>query len=175
MILAEKIERKVYVNQEDFVSHIRPPSWLWFLLSFLRELLMSITCNSLLSRDVTSVLSVQMVVKGKWQGKLLLQNIYMYMIVTLKVVYDHVGNSVSLRCAILYFENQSNFILPDHHLEIGNEISSKKSRGWNLRIDTIWAAVVNPIQIGREYCIVLKVQMHLNNHVNQLFWWYELF
>ena len=50
-------------------------------------------------------------------------------------------------------------------------------------IDTIWAAnlygiykasrrraVVNPIQIGREYCIVLKVRMHLNNHVNQLFW-----
>ena len=47
-------------------------------------------------------------------------------------------------------------------------------------IDTIWAAdlygiykasrrraVVNPIQIGREYCIVLKVRMHLNN---QLFW-----
>ena len=29
-------------------------------------------------------------------------------------------------------------------------------------------AVVNPIQIGREYCIVLKVRMHLNNHVNQL-------
>ena len=46
---------------------------------------------SLLSRDVTSILSVQMVVKGKRQGKLLLQNIYMYMIVTLEVVYDHVG------------------------------------------------------------------------------------
>ena len=27
MILAEKIERKVNVNQEDFVSHIQPPSW----------------------------------------------------------------------------------------------------------------------------------------------------
>ena len=39
--------------------------------------------NSLLSRDVTSVLSVQMVVNGKCKGKLLLQNIYMYMIVTL--------------------------------------------------------------------------------------------
>ena len=25
MILAEKNERKVYVNQEDFVSHIQPP------------------------------------------------------------------------------------------------------------------------------------------------------
>ena len=32
--------------------------------------------NTLLSRDVTSVLSVQMVIKCKWQGKLLLQNIY---------------------------------------------------------------------------------------------------
>ena len=31
-------------------------------------------------------------------------------------------------------------------------------------------AVVNPIQIRREYCIVLKVRMHLKNHVNQLFW-----
>ena len=38
-------------------------------------------------------------------------------------------NAVSLRCAILYFVNQSDLILPDlHHLEIGNEISSKKSR-----------------------------------------------
>ena len=46
---------------------------------------------SLLTRDVTSVLSVQMVVKGKWQCKLLLQNIYMYTIATLEVVYDHVG------------------------------------------------------------------------------------
>ena len=27
---------------------------------------------------------------------------------------------------------------------------------------------MNPIQIGHEYCIVLKVRMHLNNHVNQL-------
>ena len=32
-----------------------------------------------------------MVVRGKWQCKLLLQNIYMYTIVTLQVVYDHVG------------------------------------------------------------------------------------
>ena len=35
-------------------------------------------------------------------------------------------NAVSLRCSILYYVNQSNFILPDHYLEIGNEISSKK-------------------------------------------------
>ena len=31
-------------------------------------------------------------------------------------------------------------------------------------------AVLNPIQIGREYCTLLKVRMHLNNYVNQLFW-----
>ena len=37
---------------------------------------------TVLLRDVTSVLSVQMVVKGKLQGKLLLQNIYMYVILT---------------------------------------------------------------------------------------------
>ena len=43
MILAEKIERKVYVNQEDSVSHIQPPSSHGFLLSFLRELLITIT------------------------------------------------------------------------------------------------------------------------------------
>ena len=29
-------------------------------------------------------------------------------------------------------------------------------------------AVVNPIQIEREYCILLKIRMHLNNYVNQL-------
>ena len=40
MILAEKLERKFYVNQEDFVSHIQPPLWHWFILSYLRELLM---------------------------------------------------------------------------------------------------------------------------------------
>ena len=57
--------------------------------------------NSLLSRDVTSILSVQMVVKGKWQGRLLLQNIYMYMIMTLEVVYDHVGKCRKL--ALCYF------------------------------------------------------------------------
>ena len=28
-------------------------------------------------------------------------------------------------------------------------------------------AVVIPIQIGREYRILLKVRMHLNNYVNQ--------
>ena len=28
MTLAEKIERKVYVNQEDLASHIQPPSWI---------------------------------------------------------------------------------------------------------------------------------------------------
>ena len=63
---------------------------------------------SLLSRDVTSVLSVQMVVQGKWQGKLLLQNINMYMIVTLEVVYDHVGKCRKL--ALCYFI-QINLIL----------------------------------------------------------------
>ena len=29
-------------------------------------------------------------------------------------------------------------------------------------------AVVNPIQVGREYCIVLKIRVHLYNYVNQL-------
>ena len=56
---------------------------------------------SLLPRDVTSVLSVQMVIKGKRQGKLLLQHIYMYMIVTLEAVYDHVGKCRKL--AFCYF------------------------------------------------------------------------
>ena len=78
---------------------------------------------SLLSRDVTSVLSVQMVIKGKRQGKLLLQNIYMYMIVTLEVVYDHVGKCRNL--ALCYFI-QINLILfcLTHHLVIGNEAKS---------------------------------------------------
>ena len=57
--------------------------------------------------------------KGKWQCKLLLQNIYMYMIVTLEVVYDHVGKCRKL--ALCYF------------IQI-NLISSKTSRDWNLRI-----------------------------------------
>ena len=48
-------------------------------------------------------------------------------------------------------------------------------------IDKIWAAdlygiyeasrrraVVNPIQIGREYCIVLKERMYLNNHFGDM-------
>ena len=30
-------------------------------------------------------------------------------------------------------------------------------------------AVVNLIQIGREYCILVKIRMHLNNYVNELF------
>ena len=34
---------KVYVNQQNFVSDIQPPSCHWFPWSFLRELLMSIT------------------------------------------------------------------------------------------------------------------------------------
>ena len=47
-------------------------------------------------------------------------------------------NAVSLRCAILYFVNQSNFILPDHPTwKSENEISSKKSRDWNLRMKII--------------------------------------
>ena len=87
--------------------------------------------NSLLSRDVTSVLSVQMVVKGKWQCKLLLQNIYMYMIVTLEVVYDHVGKCHKL--ALCYFI-QINLILFCLTTIWKSEISSKKSRDWNLRI-----------------------------------------
>ena len=45
--------------------------------------------------------TMQMVVKGKRQGKLLLQNIYMYMIVTLEVVYDLVGKCRKL--AFCYF------------------------------------------------------------------------
>ena len=49
-----------------------------------------------------------MVVKGKSQCKLLLQNIYMYMIVTLEVVYDHVGKCRKL--ALCYFI-QINLIL----------------------------------------------------------------
>ena len=36
-------------------------------------------------------------------------------------------------------------------------------------------AVVNPIQIGREHCILLKIRLHLYNYVNQLFWWYGIF
>ena len=72
------------------------------------ELALRYLCNSLLTRDVISVLSVQMVVKGKWQGKLLLQNIYMYIIVTLEVVYDHVGKCLKL--ALCYFI-QINLIL----------------------------------------------------------------
>ena len=52
----------------------------------------------------------------------------MYMIVRLMLFTIVLENAVSLRCAILYFVNQSNFILPDHHLEIGNEISSEKLR-----------------------------------------------
>ena len=67
---------------------------------------------SLLSRDVTSILSVQMVVKGKWQGKLLLQNIYMYMIVmTLEVVYDHFGKSRKLALCYLIQINLRLFCL----------------------------------------------------------------
>ena len=46
----------------------------------------------------------------------------MYIIVTLEVVYDHIGKCRKLP---LCYTNQSNFILPDHHLKIGNEISSK--------------------------------------------------
>ena len=41
-ILSKWIKVKVYVNQQNFVSDIQPPSCHWFPLSFLRELLMSI-------------------------------------------------------------------------------------------------------------------------------------
>ena len=44
----------------------------------------------------------------------------MYMIVTLGIVYDHV---------VLFYTNQSNSILPDHHLEIGNVISHAGKHG----------------------------------------------
>ena len=40
MILGEKIERKVYVNQQNFVSDIQLLIKHVFLLSFLHELLM---------------------------------------------------------------------------------------------------------------------------------------
>ena len=53
MILAEKIETKVYVNQENFVSHIQqPPSWHSFRLSFVRELLMILHISLVVSRDL---------------------------------------------------------------------------------------------------------------------------
>ena len=44
-ILGEKIERKVYVNQQNFVSDIQLLIKYSFLLSFLHELLMSITIS----------------------------------------------------------------------------------------------------------------------------------
>jgi hypothetical protein len=37
---SEKIKAKVYVNEHDFLSHIKPPTRQWFPLSFLHELLM---------------------------------------------------------------------------------------------------------------------------------------
>jgi hypothetical protein len=39
--VGEKIELKVYVNHDDFVSDIQTPSQSWFLLCFLHELLSS--------------------------------------------------------------------------------------------------------------------------------------
>ena len=50
MILGEKIERKVYVNQRNFVSDMQLLIKHSFLLSFLHELLMSIT-NYLLTES----------------------------------------------------------------------------------------------------------------------------
>ena len=45
------------------------------------------------------------------------------MIVTLEVVYDHVGKCRKL--ALCYFiQINLIFILPDHHLKIGNEAKS---------------------------------------------------
>jgi hypothetical protein len=38
MIFGEKIELKVYVNQQDSVSDIQTPSHSWFLLCFLHGL-----------------------------------------------------------------------------------------------------------------------------------------
>ena len=32
MIFTEKSERKIYVKQEEFLSHIKPPSWLFILV-----------------------------------------------------------------------------------------------------------------------------------------------
>ena len=40
----------------------------------------------------------------------------MYMIVTLEVVYDHVGKCREL--ALLFYTNYSDSILPDHHQEM---------------------------------------------------------
>ena len=51
MILGEKIERKVYVNQQNFVSDIQLLFKHSFLLSFLHDMLMSITRCVILSRD----------------------------------------------------------------------------------------------------------------------------
>ena len=51
MILGEKIERKVYVNQQNFVSDIQLLFKHSFLLSFLHDMLMSITRCVILSRE----------------------------------------------------------------------------------------------------------------------------
>ena len=64
--------------------------------------------NSSFSRDVTSVLFVQMVVKCKWQSKLFTSKYLHVHEVTLEVVYDHVGKCRKL--ALCYFI-QINLIL----------------------------------------------------------------
>ena len=46
------------------------------------------------------------------------------MIVALEVVYDHVGKCCKLALCYFIQINLYNFILPDHHLEIGNEAKS---------------------------------------------------
>ena len=119
------------------------------------ELALRYLCNSLLTRDVISVLSVQMVVKGKWQGKLLLQNIYMYIIVTLEVVYDHVGKCLKL--ALCYFI-QINLIL-FWLTTIWN--FKKKSCDWNLRISFVNAVKWTIIQRANESFSTFQQKAHM--------------
>ena len=49
----------------------------------------------------------------------------------------------------------------------------------NMSGRTVWnltrRAVLNPIQFGRENCILLKIHMHLNVHIYRLFWSFRKF
>ena len=69
MILGEKIERKVYVNQQNFVSDIQVLIKHSFRLSFLRELSMSITKN-IVFIDLKNPYSwqKQMIIREKSKG-----------------------------------------------------------------------------------------------------------
>ena len=48
---------------------------------------------------------------------------------------------------------------------------------YNMSGRSVWAfvrrAIVNPIQIWREYCVELTIRMHLNVHVYRLSWLYK--